>query len=687
VEGYVSLVGSLLRKRSNVQDGPQWLVEFLGGRGSTSYTGKSITPVAALNYSAVYACVRVIAETIATLPLFLYARQPDGGRDRAQGHALYRLLHDKPNPEMTRVEYWETVAGHLCTWGNSYGEIDRNGGAMPIALWPLRPDKTKPIRLNGRMVYETHVDGGVKLLEGRNVLHIRGLSNDGINGYSPITLAREAIGLGLATEEYGARFFGNDSRPGGVLMHDKKLSEPSSRNLKESWEAAFGGLSNRHRVAILEEGVKWQQIGLPNEDSQFLETRKFQVTEIARIFRVPPHMIGDLERATFSNIEHQAIDFVVHTLRPWLVRIEQRINTDLIPVADQDAFFAEHLVDGLLRGDAMARAQALAIQRQNGVINADEWREIENRNPLPDGQGRMYLVLSNMMDPSQTQQEAEPAPVVVPAQESTQEPAADGAPAARSVGAPVLLRASARVGVASRRRIARSYRRLISEASQRVLSRERSDIMRQAEKMLPSGNAETFLRYLDGYYGEEQQPAFMRRVYEPVLLSLADLIQANAAQQIGSTVGLTDDLEQFVRTYTKSAAYRYGRSSLGQLGQVVRKAQQESADYLDAIGERFDEWDDTRPDKLAGVHSVRCGCAIAKETWRIGGVTAVEWVAVGNNCPWCDSLDGKKEFMNDSFVREGQDYQPEGAPSAIAPHQDIGHPPLHLGCDCSVEPA
>lgn len=406
----MGILSRALERRVSVSDlkNPEyWLLEAWGG-GSTA-TGKSVSVSGALAFVPVYACVRLLASSIASLPLPVYRRLPGGGKERDSGHPLYALLHDQPNAEMTSCEMRQAMVGHLLLWGNAYANIERDGSGSVVGLWPLRPDQMRVERSprTGRLLYRyTLPNGEQRILLADEVMHWRGLSSDGQMGYSPITLAREAVGMGLAAEEYAARFFGNDSRPGGVLKHPAKLGPEAAKNLRESWEATHGGLSNRHRVAVLEEGVEWQQIGIPPKDAQFLELRQFQRGEIAMLFGVPPHMIGDTERSTSwgTGIEQQGIGFVTYTLRPWLVAIEQRIKADLFSESDRETWFAEFLVDGLLRGDAQGRAQALAIQRQNGVLNADEWREIENRNPLPDGQGQIFLVNSAMISPAQAGQ-------------------------------------------------------------------------------------------------------------------------------------------------------------------------------------------------------------------------------------------------------------------------------------------
>lgn len=386
----------------------EWLLKALGVHDS--YTGRSVGVDQALTSTAVFGCVRIIAESVGSLPLPVYRRLQPQGKERDPRHPLYRLLHDAPNPEMIALAFREALTGHTLLRGNGYAEIQRDEAERVIALWPLRPDRMRVTRDEaGELAYVYDLPEGKPVrLPTFNVLHLPGFGGDGLTGYSVISYFREAVALALAVEEYGGRFFGNNARPGGVLQVQKTLSPEAAKRLKTSWETLQGGLANAHRVAVLEEGVTWQQVGIPPEDAQFLETRRFQTTEIARIFRVPPHMIGDLERATFSNIEHQSLEFVMHTLRPWLVRWEQALGRDVFARQPGGSTrFAEHLVDGLLRGDAKARADALAVQRQNGVITANEWREIENRNPHPDGDA--LLVNGNMIPATQAGRAGQPA--------------------------------------------------------------------------------------------------------------------------------------------------------------------------------------------------------------------------------------------------------------------------------------
>lgn len=273
---------------------------WYGDAGGASQTGVSVTPDTAMRASAVQACVRVLAETVAQLPLKVYETQPDGGKAEARNHPIFSLLHDQPNAWQTSFEFRETLQGHLALRGNAYAELIPGARGFVDQLIPLNPDKVNVEQLpNKRLIYTVYEDRRARKLTQDEVLHIRGLSSDGIMGLSPIKMSKDAIGLALATEAYGARFFSNDARPGGVLQHPGHLGDEAIRNLQNSWMRAHSGVSNSSKPAVLEEGMKWEQIGMTSEDAQFIETRKYQVNEIARIFRIPPHLIGDLEKATF----------------------------------------------------------------------------------------------------------------------------------------------------------------------------------------------------------------------------------------------------------------------------------------------------------------------------------------------------------------------------------------------------
>jgi len=368
--------------------------------GSTT-SGKPVNEHTAMQMTAVYSCVRILAEAVAGLPLHIYKYNDSGGKEKAITHPLYRLLHDEPNPEMTSFAFRETLMSHLLLWGNAYAQIIRNARGEVVALYPLMPNKMTVDRdSSGKLyyLYQRNTDDAPTLgkesqvyLYPSEVLHIPGLGFDGLIGYSPIAMAKNAVGLAMATEEYGAKFFANGAAPGGVLEHPGTIKDP--QKVKESWNTAYQGSSNAHRVAVLEEGMKYQVIGISPEQAQFLETRKFQINEIARIFRIPPHMLADLEKSSFSNIEQQSLEFVKYTLDPWVVRWEQAMWRMLFSENEKKEYFIKFNVDGLLRGDYQSRMAGYATARQNGWMSANDIRELENLDRIPtELGGDLYLI-------------------------------------------------------------------------------------------------------------------------------------------------------------------------------------------------------------------------------------------------------------------------------------------------------
>ena len=381
---------------------------FFGGTTS----GKTVNERSAMQMTAVYACVRILSEAVASLPLHVY-RYDDtgdpsraGSKEKALAHPLYALLHDMPNPEMSAFSFRETLMAHLLLWGNGYAQVIRNGRGEVMALYPLMPDRMSVDRdAQGRIFYEyTRADGDARTMGTKStvrlapsdVLHIPGLGFDGLVGYSPIAMAKNAIGMGLACDEYGASFYQNGAQPGGVLEHPGVVKDP--KRVRESWNAIYQGSANAHRVAVLEEGMAYKPISISPEQAQFLQTRKFQIDEIARIFRVPPHMVGDLDKSSFSNIEQQSLEFVKYTLSPWITRWEQAIYRALFSEAEKKRFFVRFNVEGLLRGDYKSRMDGYAVARQNGWMSANDIRELENLDRIPseDG-GDLYLINGNML--------------------------------------------------------------------------------------------------------------------------------------------------------------------------------------------------------------------------------------------------------------------------------------------------
>ena len=399
----------LFKNRKKSRDAPKVEDRTVGSSFTffmgNSSSGKTVTERSAMQMTAVYACVRILSEAVAGLPLHFYRYKADGSKEKAIDSNLYHLIHDEPNPEMSSFVFRETLMTHLLLWGNAYAQIIRNGKGEVIALYPLMPNKMSVDRDENGKLYYTYtrsdcepnaMNGSSVGLEPKDVLHIPGLGFGGLVGYSPIAMAKNAIGLAIATEEFGSKFFANGAAPSGVLEHPGTIKDPS--RVREAWQSQFGGSGNSGKVAVLEEGMKYTPISISPEQAQFLETRKFQINEIARIFRVPPHMVGDLEKSSFSNIEQQSLEFVKYTLDPWVVRWEQSLSRSLLSEDEKKQYFFKFNLEGLLRGDYQSRMNGYAIARQNGWMSANDIRELEDLDKLsPEQGGDLYLVNGNML--------------------------------------------------------------------------------------------------------------------------------------------------------------------------------------------------------------------------------------------------------------------------------------------------
>lgn len=374
---------------NNVRDSGQ---TFVFGKADS---GERVDEKSAMQIATVYACVRLLAETVAGLPLHLYRMKDDtNSKERATDHPLYKLLYRQPNPEMTSFSFREVMMVQLLLWGNCYAQIIRDGRNGIISLYPLLPENMEIDRdEKGEIFYTYHAytdeapGENNKDIYFRNdeIFHVPGMGFNGLVGFSPIAMMKNSLGTTLAVEKYGSSFFKNGAQPSGVLEHPGVLKNPEK--IRENWSVVYGGANNAHKVAVLEEGMQYKPISLPPEDSQFLSTRQFGVNEICRIFRVPPHMVQDLDHATFSNIEHQSIDFVVHTLTPWLVRFEQAIIKDLLLPEEQDLYFPKFNVDGLLRGDYQSRMQGYATGISNGFLSPNDCRRLENMDLIAAEKG------------------------------------------------------------------------------------------------------------------------------------------------------------------------------------------------------------------------------------------------------------------------------------------------------------
>ena len=377
-------------------------------------SGENINESTALNYSAVYNAVSLISGTIAALPLHLMQRQGDKKKTR-EDMRIYRVMHDQANEYMTAMAFRECLMAHVLTWGNGYAEIIRNGFGEVTALWPITPDRVIPEMTDGKLVYRIKVGSENIILSREKILHIPGLGFDGFLGYSVVGMASKSIGLGMAMETFGSRYFGAGTHPGIVVSHPGQLKDPAK--LRDALSASYSGLGQSHRLMLLEEGMKLEKLGIPPNDSQFLESRQFQIPEIARWFNLPPHKLKDLTKSSFSNIEQEQISFVQDSILPWLVRLEANYNMQLLTPSDKSLsgygrLYFKHIVEGLLRGDAASRATFYQVLLDRGVFSVNEVRELEDKDPVPGGD--IHLVPMNMTTLENAGKPPEPKPLPAP---------------------------------------------------------------------------------------------------------------------------------------------------------------------------------------------------------------------------------------------------------------------------------
>jgi HK97 family phage portal protein len=666
----------------------RWLLNYFGGEETAS--GVRVSPESAMTYSAFFAAVRVISEDVANCPLPLFERQPGGGKKVATEHSLYGVLNQVANPLMTAVTLRKTLQAHALTWGNGVAAKKYNGAGQLIEAWPLRPDQlfidVEEVEPGvPKVLYRyTPESGPASVFFPDEVLHIAGLGYDGVCGYSVVHQARTSIGLGLATEEFGARWFGNGSRPAGVLTHPSTVSDGARKRMKTDWRNLHRGLHQSHEIALLEEGVTWQAIGIPPEDAQFLETRQFEVEDMARWFRLPPHKLAQLLRATFSNIEHQGIDYVNSSLRSWLVEWEQQIMLSCLTPAERKRFYVEHNTDKLTQGDFKTQMDGYAVGRNWGIWNADDVREKLNENPLPDGKGQTYLSPLNMV-PAMSPEDAKAAAEAAAAKPAPELPAPPPAvdDEGQAVDDPARSRGLRGRGVEARRRMARAFSPLIADADLRLAKLEQAEIRKLVRKHLDlarsndtrAGSISVFLAAVWELLTGTVRTKTAERL-EPILQSLAAEVVVDAAADVAFAGEV--DLRRFVTAYVASHVDYRVNSEYGQIRAAVEREPEAPQAEVEKV---LDRWVTDRPERTAKWESKQLSNASARETWRAAGVPRMTWVVNGDTCPFCTALDGRTVGIDTPFVSAGAEV---GLGKQMQVQRNTFHPPLHPECDCEL---
>jgi HK97 family phage portal protein len=637
-------------------------------------TGINVDVPAAMSDTAVYQAVRVLAEGVMMMPLILYERTGAETRERARNHPLYRILTDEANPEITAPEFIEWLQASAAIRGNGYAEIQRDRAGRVVALWPLLSHKMQRIERRDSSlwyIYRLKTTTGAEkdvAIPSKNILHIKGFSAGGLLGLHPISTCRDAIGLSLALRKFGGRFFANGANAGGILEHPDKLSPEAHARLKKSIAEEYTSLNRAHRTMILEEGMSWKQTGVSPEDAQALESRQFQVPEVARVFNVKPHLLMDLTRATFDNIAEQGIEHVVYTIGAWLVRWEKRTKMSLLSEAEKARFFTEFLRDVLLQGTPKERFEAYSIAKQNGWITTNEIRQRENMNPAPGEQGEIFWAPLNMVnaealvDPEPTDSEDDGN-----FEEDEGERSVEPVQEWRQAGA-------ARIA------LRQAFSAKILAGAKRVVQSEVREGKNNLIPLVENGQAIEARDWLDQYYiGDEASYAVLvDRQLKPAITSYATAIATEAAAEAGVAVPAIDE---FVSAYLKGLTRHQARSSHGQLRKILNESGPEAV--IEDMEKRMAEWLDRKPEKIRRRQVIQADGAIAREIWRREGVREVVWHVLGDTCPFCNQLDGRVVGIDGSFVPKGTAVEVEGK-SPIWAGANVLHPPLHQGCDCFI---
>jgi HK97 family phage portal protein len=641
-------------ERSNPLENPRNpLAQAFFIDGQRTITGRSMSDTHALSLPAIYSAVSHIAGDMATVPLSVYRRRADGGREKAD-HRLNEILGLQPQPMVSAATWREAIQGHVLLRGNGYAEIIMDSGGRVLELRLLSPSDV--FHIKGSEFYKVHSQQ--RLIHMASMLHLAGPGGDGISGWSVLQLAKNNWALASALEEANTRFIANAARPSGVITSPNPITAETAKRLKSMWAANNSGLDSVGKTPVLDNGMEWQQVGVSAEDAQFLESRQFSITDISRWFNIPPHMIGDLERATFSNIEEQAIQYVRNTLRPWAVRHEQQMDTKLLTAKERaDGLFVSYNLDGLLRGDISSRTDAYQSMFRMGGLTPNEMRALENRNPVEGGD--VAYVSADMVPLDKIEELL--APPAAP--EPDPEPVQENSERRREVR-----------GHQDRMTLRKSFHGLLLDAAGRMVRGEVRNIRRLMR------NAEGDMDDLIARYYFDEHPEFATRTMGPAFRAYARSVALAAAQEIETDTEI--DAEAFADAYTEGFVARYSARSRRDL------------DGRDApeIEQRLQEWGEgtataaPRMEQVADQEAVKVGDAVARQLFIAAGVSTLVWRTIGDNCPYCARLNGKVVGSNQSFILAGEQFQGEGTDTPLVTKNNVRHAPAHKGCNCTIVP-
>ena len=630
--------------------------------GTKTLSGVRINENSALKISALFAALNFLASTMATLPKIILRRLPGGGREHAFNHPLYDRLHNKPNDfGLSSWQWIYTSILHKYLWGNWYTYLDRRNyqNRQFIPLLPQRMEKYDEIKelylyrlKNGQPVYFSK----------SQMLHIPHISLDGINGKGIVHYARESLGLAKAQEEFAETFFGSGIHAGGFVEIDRKVEEQDRKELQKDFNEMYGGLGRSWKAILLTGGAKWKPEDIDATKAQALESRQFSVVEIARWMNLPPHILRDLIRATFSNIEEQSLELVIYSLLPLATQIEQAMNIALFDDTERRTHYVKFELKGLLRGDLKTRTEFYKAMLDRGVFNADMVLELEDMNPQPNNLGQVYVLPLNMLN-KETIVSGQPLLI-----ESKNASHAEK-------------RALQARGAALRRRLTIAYKPKFEQYAKQLVKKEVGAVRKAIKEMLAEHGIADFSLWLNDFYREF--PKEIDRVISPTISSYATAILPMAQEEAGNEDDIGLQYSDFQRKYREAFAKRHIVSSHEQLKSVMRKAQDEGTSELEALEQRLDEWEEKRPGKIVMREAVQTENAFTRSVFALCGVMKIMSVSYDKSCPYCEALDGKVIGIDDNFLTSGE-FQPDGADRPLTVPYNHKHPPYHPGCDCGI---
>lgn len=652
------LLERLLERRAHPSNPDRFLVRVFGGRDSAA--GVQVDEEKSLSITAFYQAVRLYGETMGSLPLKIMREDTDMKRV-ARDHPSFEPLHVAPNEEQTSMELREMLQGHAMVWGTGFAHTIRDGGGHVREIWPLVPWRVRTERLKNRdrtLIYKVRLPGTnqeTTLFEDQ-VFRLRGFSVTGIRGMNLAEIGKEALGLTLAMEQFGASWFGNGSWPGGFIKHPGGLSDKAKENIHKGIEKVHGGIKKSHRIGILEEGMDWIQAVANPEQSQMRDARVFQIDEMARLTNTPPHMLKQLDRATFSNIEEMGLEWVIYSIAPWAVRWEQAINLRILTPGDRAAgYYAKHSLEGLLRGDSKSRGEFYQRLIQTAVMTPNEARHHEDLDPHPGGD-QLFVPLN-----------------LIPLDQAAI--AVEDTPEGRAV-AKRIRETRARRSARGRRRLIGAFGPTLRAAAVRAAKREARDIRRAAKDHLSQRDVGTFLIWFDAYL-QDELPGIVDANMRGVFQVYAEAVREAMEDELEDMP--TAEVDLLVDGYTKAFTDRW-------IGRLRDQLPNLDSIELEDLEEALDDRVEKEPDYVQMKDSNQLNNAVAKMMIVAAGMKSM-WASIGeSSCPYCEGLDGTIVSGNENFLDKGSSYQPDGADEPLIVGVAVGHPPGHDGCDCMLVP-